>query len=120
MQTLREAQEKLNVRRDGVQEKTNILKTQFAGNVPRRRMHSNWFRRKAPIPYYPLPVFSSMDLTGQMNVVNEAFAQLRLGRAAFFEMASTAPDMALGQVLLNGITGKWGTSPQPSNCWNAP
>jgi hypothetical protein len=79
MQTLLKAQDRRDKRSDDKQQRTNILKAQLARNPKFRDGLTTIFRRKIPIPYYPLPVFSSLDPAEQMNLVNESFTQLRLG-----------------------------------------
>jgi hypothetical protein len=79
MRTLRQARETLSRLSDDEQQKTNILKAQLAGNANSRDILSAQFRRNRGISYYPLPVFSSLESTDQMNLVNKAFSQLKLG-----------------------------------------
>lgn len=79
LRTLREARVGLAKFDDENRQKTNVLKAQLADNPKFRDGLSAQFRRRAGIPYYPFPVFSSLDSAGQMKLVSEALAQLGLG-----------------------------------------
>jgi hypothetical protein len=78
---LREARKRLRKFDDDNQQKTDIIKAQLANNPKSRDGLSAHFRRKFGMPYSPLPVFSSLDSTEQMNLVSEALAKLGLGQA---------------------------------------